>query len=135
MIYADYLVLISILALTLVNRQATLFLIVFALCEAIFLLPIDGLLYSIIISVMFSFILMKFSFKTPLLIALTAYSSLYWFSALDYYTSEYETLFAALFPYMIKAIDLFVITYLTVNKERADARSYRDDSDLSNSWC
>ena len=133
--YADYLVVFCAFLVVLINRQATLFLIVFALCEAIFLLPIDGLLYSIIISVMFSFILMKFSFKTPLLIALTAYSSLYWFSALDYYTSEYETLFAALFPYMIKAIDLFVITYLTVNKERADARSYRDDSDLSNSWC
>lgn len=132
--YADYLALFSVLLIALFNRQAILFLIAFALCEAIFLLPIDGFVYSIVISVLFSLIFIFSGLKLPLKVAVVCYSLMYWLSAVDFYVTIDETYFSFVFPYVIKMIDLFVIFYLIANRERVDAGSYRNAYSNHGNW-
>ena len=123
MIYADYLVLISILALTLVNRQSIVFLVAFALCEAVFLMPVTDFVHSIFTSLMFSVMLMKIKINLPLKLAMLGYSILFWLSAISYNIPN-ETYLDIAFPYAVKLIDLFVIIYLIANREKGIARSH-----------
>ena len=134
MIYADYLVLISILALTLVNRQSIVFLAAFVLCEAAFIIPINDVLHSVIVSLIFSVVVRLNNLKLPLKIASLGYSIMFWLSAVSYQFYAYETYLDVVFPYAIKLIDVFVIMYLIANREKVNARDSRDNSYFSGAF-
>lgn len=134
MIYADYLVLISILALTLVNRQSIIFLAAFALCEVAFIIPVNDVIHSIVVSLTFSVVARLNNLKLPLKIATLGYSIMFWISAVSYQFYAYETYLDVVFPYAIKLIDVFVIIYLIANREKVDARDSRDNSYFSGAF-
>lgn len=134
MIYADYLVIISVLILSLFNRDSVIFLIAFALCEAVFLMPVNDFVHSIFTSLMFSLFILRTKAKLPLKIAMLFYSVMFWLSAISYQSTEVNY-FDVIFPYAIKLIDIFVIIYLIANREKGGAGSYKHGFTNNSHWC
>jgi len=134
MIYADYLVIVSVLILSLFNRDSVIFLIAFALCEAVFLMPVNDFGHSIFTSLMFSLFILRSKAKLPLKIAMLFYSVMFWLSAISYQSTEVNY-FDVIFPYAIKLIDIFVIIYLIANREKGGAGSYKHGFTNNSHWC
>lgn len=107
---ADYSVYIACFIICFANRQSIIFLCAFALSEIFYYTKTDPIFDSIIIALCFAFLALALNkIKHELQMALIVYSFLYWFASIDYLLFPHETLFYVIFPYVIKAIDIYVI--------------------------
>ena len=113
---ADLLVIIAVLLACAVNRHSLYFLCAFALSECLFYSPVTSTYYALSIALIFSYLaLIAKSISYKLQMSLVTYSILYWFASIDYLLFTHETYFYAIFPYIIKAVDIYVLFQL-INK-------------------
>lgn len=118
MLFADYLVLFAVLLCTSVNRQSIFILTSFLLSELAFYLTWSDFSFSIVVACLYAYLAKTLkNIKYELQLALTTYSVLFWFNALDFWVTEQPTIFYVIFPYVIKAVDIYVIYHL-INKGR-----------------
>lgn len=116
---ADFLVITVMLFAVAVNRQSLVFLCAFILCELLFYSDLTSAQYSICAALCFSCMAVIFPrLSHSLSMALIFYSVVFWFSAFDCLFFPHETAFYVIFPYIIKAVDLYVIYHLLDNKGR-----------------
>lgn len=107
---ADILVMLTVLLCVTINRQSIIFLCAFTLSEIFYYTKTDPTFDSVVIALCFAFLALALNkIKHELQMALIVYSFLYWFASIDYLFFQYETLFYVIFPYVIKAIDIYVI--------------------------
>ncbi len=113
MLIVDYSVYIIILLSCLINRQSLYFLCAFALSEVFYYTDTDPVFDAITIALFFAYLaLAAKKIRYELQMSLILYSLLYWFSSIDYLLFPQETYFYAIFPYIIKVVDFYVICEL-----------------------
>lgn len=119
MFYADYLVFLIVLFSCFVDRQSLYFLCAFALSECLFYSPVNSTYYALSIALVFSYLaLIAKSISYKLQMALVTYSIIYWFASIDYLLFTHGTYFYAIFPYIIKVIDIYVLFQLINTRGR-----------------
>ncbi len=110
---ADLIILASAFFASFINRQSLIFLCAFALCETLYYSPLESSYYALTMSLSYAYLaLIAKNIRYKLQMALIVYSVLYWFASLDYLLFTHETYFYVIFPYIIKAIDIYVISQL-----------------------
>lgn len=110
---ADYLIILITFMCYFVNRQSLIFLCSFALLELLFMFEINAVYECVCIALVFAYLaLIARKFAYELQMALIAYSVLFWFASVDYLLFTQETYFYVIFPYVIKAVDIYVIFHL-----------------------
>lgn len=113
---ADSLVILAVVLACAVNRQSIIFVCAFALCEAGYHYIDNSIMYSLSVSLCFAFLaLISPKIKHQLQLSLIVYSIIFWFASIDYLLFTHETYFYAIFPYIIKAVDIYVLFQL-INK-------------------
>lgn len=110
---ADFLVMLIVTLCLTVNRQSLIFLCAFAVSEVFYYTDTDPIFDSLVIALTFAYLaLIARKFTYELQMALIAYSFLFWFASVDYLLFTQETYFYVIFPYVIKAVDIYVIFHL-----------------------
>lgn len=113
MLFADYSVYIACFIICFANRYSLIFLCAFAVSEVFYYTETNPIYDAITIALFFSFLaVINKKINYNLQMSLIVYSFLYWASSLDYLLFPQETYFYAIFPYIIKVVDIYVILNL-----------------------
>ena len=115
----DWLVVIVIALIAVINSQSLAFLLAFTLSNIAFHFIDSGFLFSVSVSTCYA--LLSISLKninSRLQLSLIAYSVIHWIAAIDYIATTQETVFYAIFPYLIKVVDCYVIFNLIIKREQ-----------------
>jgi hypothetical protein len=116
---ADFLVILAVVLACAVNRQSIIFVCAFALCEIGYHYIDNSIMYSLSVSLCFAFLaLISSKIKHQLQLSLIVYSIIFWFASIDYLLFTHKTYFYAIFPYIIKVVDIYVLFQLINTRGR-----------------
>lgn len=120
----DWLVVIAVALILIINRQSLAFLFLFTVSNIAFAMIDSGFLYSLFVALAYGFLAIRSeNIKNELQIGMVAYSIIHWFAAADYILTTQETVFYVIFPYVVKLIDVYVIFHL-ITKEGQGIGAY-----------
>lgn len=113
MYYLDLIALVFVACMALVNRQALPFFYAYLLSEMYFATIDGGFWYSIFTCATYClFARAAFRCALGLQVSLVVYSFMNLGAAVDFYVAKQVTYFYVIFPYIMKAVDAYVILKL-----------------------
>ncbi len=116
---ADLLIIIAVVCIAAINRQSFIFVFAYLITEIPYYLNTNPVYDNVFLSVMFAILAVSFKgLIKQLRFALVIYAFIFWLAGLDYFATTQETVFYAIFPFLIKAIDCYVIFNLIIKREQ-----------------
>ena len=122
----DQVKLAAVIAAFLFSWRAMFVAALFYLSSYIFTLDITGAEYSFLIVLLYCFAATNIKFKSEIRQAFIAIAAVNWIALIDYAYFPYETVFYQVYPFIINALDCYIIYHLLSHGGRQDVGTMLD---------